>query len=114
MTTKVFQKPGKFPAVWNSQTPKRYKRNNINGDLQQAFKIASDFDAEVPMITKKYLDTGYPTGFIKSVISDFNQLYLTGCLKNVEKCYLDYSIALEMNMNLKDLLRKLKALLKVK
>ena len=33
VTTKVFQKPGKFPAVWNSQIPKRYKRNNINGNL---------------------------------------------------------------------------------
>ena len=33
VTTKVFQKPGEFPAVWNSQIPQRYKRNNINGDL---------------------------------------------------------------------------------
>ena len=45
VTTKEFQKPGKFPAFWNSQTPKRYKRNNINGDLYWAFKIASDSDA---------------------------------------------------------------------
>ena len=30
---KVFQKPGKFPAFWNSQIRKRYKRNNIYGDL---------------------------------------------------------------------------------
>ena len=33
VTTKVFRKPGKFPTFWNSQIPKRYKRNNINGDL---------------------------------------------------------------------------------
>ena len=71
LTTKVFRKPGKFPAFWNSQIPKRYKRNNINGDLHRAFKIASDFDAEVSIITKKYLDAGYPLGFIKSIISDF-------------------------------------------
>ena len=47
--------------------------NNINDDLHRAFKIASDFEAEVSIITKKYLDTGYPLGFIKSVISDFNK-----------------------------------------
>ena len=33
VTTKVFRKPGKFPAFWNSQIRKRYKRNYINGDL---------------------------------------------------------------------------------
>ena len=43
-----------------------------------------------------------------------NQLYLTGCLKNVEKVYLNYLIALEISMKLKDLSRKLKALLKAK
>ena len=41
----------------NSQIPKRYKRN----------KIASNFDTEVSIITKKYLDAGYPISFIKSV-----------------------------------------------
>ena len=45
--------------------PKRYKSNNINGDLHRAFKNASDFDAEVSIITKKYLDAGYPIVFIK-------------------------------------------------
>ena len=53
--------------------PKRYKRNNINVDLHQAFKIASDFDAEIFIVTKKYLDAGYSIGFIKSVISDFKK-----------------------------------------
>ena len=71
VTTKVFRKPGKFPAFWNSQIPKRYKRNNINSDLHRVFKIASDFDAEVSIMTKKYRNAGYPIGFIKSVISDF-------------------------------------------
>ena len=73
VTTIVFGKPGKFPAFWNSQIPKRYKRNNINCDFHRAFKIASDFDAEVSIITKKCLDAGYPLGFIKSVISDFKK-----------------------------------------
>ena len=71
VTTKVFRKPGKLPTFWHSQIPKRYKRNNIRGDLHRAYKIASDFDAEVVIITQKYLQVGYPIGFIKSVINDF-------------------------------------------
>ena len=71
VTIKVFQKPGKFPAIWNSEIPKSQKKKNINGDLHWTFKHASDFDAEVSIITKKYLDIGYPIGFITSVISDF-------------------------------------------
>ena len=71
VTTKVFRKPGELPTFWNSQIPKRYKRNNIRGDLHRAFKIASDFHEEVQTITQKYLEVGYPIGFIKSVINDF-------------------------------------------
>ena len=37
------------------------------------FEIASDVDAKVSIITKKYLDAGYPIGFIKSLISDFKK-----------------------------------------
>ena len=33
VTMKVLQKPGKFSVFWDYQIPKRYKRNNINGDL---------------------------------------------------------------------------------
>ena len=50
-----------------------HKKENINGDLHWKFKHASDFDAEVSIITKKYLDTGYPIDFIKSVISNFKK-----------------------------------------
>ena len=71
VTTKVFHKPGKLSIFWNSQIPKRYKWNNIRGDLHHAFKIASDFDAEVQTITVKYLEVRYPISFIKSVINDF-------------------------------------------
>ena len=41
--------------------------------MHRAFKIASDFDAGVSIITKKYLDAGYPIGFIKSVIIGFKK-----------------------------------------
>ena len=73
MITIVFYKPGKFPDFWSSQIPEKYKRNNITGDLHWAFKIASDSDAEVSIITKNYLDTGYPIGSIESIISDFKK-----------------------------------------
>ena len=46
-------------------------QNNIRCDLHHAFRIASDFDAEVQTITQKYLEVGYPIGFIKSVINGF-------------------------------------------
>ena len=73
ITAKVFRKPGKFPAFWNFQIPKRYKRNNINIDLHRALKIATDFDTEVSIITKTYLDAGYPIGFVHSVINYFKK-----------------------------------------
>ena len=68
VTTKVSCKPGKLPTFWNSQIPKRYKRNNIRCDLHRAFKIASDFDAEVQTITLKYLEVGYPIGFTSKLV----------------------------------------------
>ena len=73
MTTKVFRISGKCKTFWNSQISRRYKSNNINGDSYGAFKIASDFDEEIYIITKKYLDTEYPIGCIKSVVSDFQK-----------------------------------------
>ena len=53
--------------------PKRHKRSNLNSDLHGAFKI-SDLDGKVSIITNKYLDSGYPIVFIKSVISDLFKL----------------------------------------
>ena len=40
VTTKVFRKPGELPTFWNSQIPKRYKRNNMRGDFHRDFKTA--------------------------------------------------------------------------
>ena len=69
--TTVFCKPRKLPTFWNSQIPKRYKRNNMRGDFHRDFKTAWDFEAEIQTITQKYLKVGYPIGFIKSLINDF-------------------------------------------
>ena len=71
VTVNVLHEPGKLPSFWNSQIRKIYKGNNIRGDLHRAFKIASHFDAEDQTITQKYLEDGYPIGFIKSLINDF-------------------------------------------
>ena len=38
VTAKVFQKPEKLPAFWNSQILKRYKMNK-NGDLIESLKL---------------------------------------------------------------------------
>ena len=54
MTIKEFSKPGKSPVLWNSQILKRYKKNNMKGNLHRAFQMASGFDAEVSNIAKKY------------------------------------------------------------
>ena len=51
--------------------------NNINSDLRRAFKIASDFDAEVYIITKKLVTS-------KRRIKT-NQLYLTDGLEKVKQ-----------------------------
>ena len=59
--------------------------DNVDGELDWAFKIASDFDAEIFTITRKYLDNQYLTGVFQTVINDFkkkteNQLIITDWL----------------------------------
>ena len=62
----------KLPTHWSSKIPKRYKRNNINGDLHRAKKIASNFENEIIKIRNKYIKADYPLRYINSVISAFN------------------------------------------
>ena len=62
MKTKIFRKISRFLEFSNT-----YKV------LHRVCKIASDFDAEVSVITNKFVDAGYAIGFIKSVISDFRK-----------------------------------------
>ena len=70
-TTNVFQKPNKYPNVWESKIPKRYKRNTIKTDLHRAQKISSDFDQEIKIIKNRYLKANYPLVFINNVINNF-------------------------------------------
>ena len=70
--TEVASNDMKLPTHWSSKIPKRYKRNNINGDLHRAKKIASNFENEIIKIRKKYIKADYPLRYINSVISAFN------------------------------------------
>ena len=70
-TTKVFHKPNKFPMHWSSQTPRRYKRNAITCELHRASVISDHFDEEVVGIRERYVNAGFPLGFINSVIDGF-------------------------------------------
>ena len=69
--TKVFRKLNKLPVPWSSNIPKRYKRNAINGHLQSAKRIATDFDNEIVQIKEKFLASNFPPRFINSVSNDF-------------------------------------------
>ena len=69
--TEVVSKENKLPAHWQSNIPKRYKRNIINGELHRAKKIATDFEKELVRIKVKFKNAGYPYRFVNSVISSF-------------------------------------------
>ena len=48
----VYWKTTKLPSQWTYKTPKRYKRNTINGDFHRSKRISSNFDGEIPLIKK--------------------------------------------------------------
>ena len=57
----------------NSKTPKRYKRNTINGDLHRSKRISSNFDKEIPLIKEKFMKADYQLRFINSVVNKFQK-----------------------------------------
>ena len=67
----VYWKNTKLPSPWNSKTPKRYKRNTINGDLHRSKRISSNFDGEIPLIKEKFMKVDYLLCFINSVVNNF-------------------------------------------
>lgn len=69
--SRVYQKPGKFPTHWKSQIPIKWKRNCITGALHRAYRISTNFDAEVDKIKTQFLSAGYPCTFINNTISHF-------------------------------------------
>ena len=72
ITTEVYRKKTKLTTHWSSCIPKRYKRNAINGNLNRAKRITSNFENETRKIQQKFLKADYPLAFIKSVMRDFN------------------------------------------
>ena len=69
--TSVVIKKSKVPNHWSSAVPLRYKRNAINGDLNRAKHIASDFQSEVVRVKQKYTNVNFPINFTQSVINNF-------------------------------------------
>ena len=69
----VHWKNTKLPPPWSSKTPKRYKRNTINGDLHLSKRILSNFDKEIPLIKDKFMKADYPLRFINSVVNEFEK-----------------------------------------
>ena len=69
----VYRKNTKLPSPWTSKTPKRYKRNTINGDLHRSKRISSNFDEEIPLIKEKFMKADYPLRFINSVVNEFQK-----------------------------------------
>ena len=60
-------------SPWTSKTPKRYKRNTVNGDLHRSRKISSNFEEEIPLIKEKFRMADYPLRFINSVVNEFQK-----------------------------------------
>ena len=67
--TSVYRSENKIPVHWNSQVPKRYKRNAINADLYRAERISSNFMVEKEIIVEKFSEAGFPRIFTESVIT---------------------------------------------
>lgn len=69
--TEVYRKDTKITPHWSSSTPKRFKRNAINGDLTRADRISSNLKKEKLLIWSKYEKADYPPNFVKSVFRNF-------------------------------------------
>ena len=71
VTTKVHRRVTKLTPNWFLSILKRYKRNEIHGDLRRAERISSNFINEKMLICQKLNNAGYASTFTNSVIGDF-------------------------------------------
>ena len=69
----VYRKNAKLPSPWTSTTPKRYKRNTINGGFHHSKRISSNFDDKIPLIKEKLMKVDHPLRFINSVVCEFQK-----------------------------------------
>ena len=86
--TLVYRKSSKLPTPWTSKVPKRYKRNNILGDLHRSRRISSNFQQEVEVIREKYKKAGFPIRFIDSVIRQFESRIETDTTNQEEESFI--------------------------
>ena len=70
---RIYRTITKLPVSWESNIPKRYKRNIINTELQGAKKIASNFNEVLILIKRKFIAVCYPIKFTESFIRTFRQ-----------------------------------------
>ena len=72
--TQALAKRSMYPVHWSSKVPFRYRKNVINGELQRAKKISSNFQSEIARIKAKFLNAGFPHKVIESTINNFNNV----------------------------------------
>ena len=69
----VYLKKAKLSSQWTSKTPKRYKRNKINGDLHRSKRIPSNFDEETSLKKEKFMKANYQLRFINNAANEFQK-----------------------------------------
>ena len=62
-----------MPIYWTSKVSQLYKRNAINGDLNQSYQTSINFDREKQTIREKYRLEGYHSRFADNVIRQFHE-----------------------------------------
>ena len=67
----VYRKNTKLLSPWTFKTPKRYKRNTINGDLHRSQRMSSKFHEEIPLIKETFMKADYPLCSINSTLFPF-------------------------------------------
>ena len=73
ITMQVFSKSTKLTVHWSSKTPVRYKGNAVTEELNQAKRIASDFNKELKRIRQKYRNARSSLKFINETICNFER-----------------------------------------
>ena len=64
ITMQVSSKSTKLPVQWSSKIPVRYMGNAITEELNQAKRIASDFNKELKRIRQNYQNAKFSLKFI--------------------------------------------------
>ena len=69
----VYLKKAKLSSRWTSKTPKRYKRNKINGDLHRSKRIPLYFDEETSLKKETFMKANYQLRFINNAANEFQK-----------------------------------------